>query len=52
VSTPVGWEELGPGLGPASFTVINLPERLDALTRDPWEGFQEAAAPLERKGRR
>lgn len=51
VSTPVGWEELGPEIGPARFTVASLPARLDALSRDPWDGFRGAAVPLGR-GRR
>ncbi len=39
VSTPVGWEELGPALTPARFTVENIGRRLAALASDPWEGF-------------
>lgn len=45
VSTPIAWEELGPAIGPAHFTVQNLPARL-AAGPDPWSGFFEAAAPL------
>ncbi len=53
VSMPVGWDELEAGLGPASFTVLNAPARLAALSADPWAGFREAAAPIEpAKGRR
>jgi len=53
VSMPIEWEELEPGLGPAAFTVMNAPARLRSLSRDPWAGFGEAAAPIEaRKGRR
>ncbi|MBN9073021.1 MAG: DNA ligase D [Rhizobiales bacterium] len=47
VSAPIGWDELGPGIGPAYFTVENMPTRLAALNGDPWEGFHAAAAPLE-----
>lgn len=47
VSAPLSWYELGPGIGPAYFTVDNLPTRLAALDADPWEGFRAAAAPLE-----
>ncbi len=46
VSMPLGWDELGPGIGPAHFTVANAPARL-ALASDPWEGFRAAAAPIE-----
>jgi bifunctional non-homologous end joining protein LigD len=50
VSTPLGWEELGPEIGPAHFTVANLPARLAALPSDPWEDFRRAAAPLKPRG--
>lgn len=47
VSTPVAWDELA-GLGSAArFGIQTLPSRLDALRRDPWSGFQEAAEPLK-----
>jgi bifunctional non-homologous end joining protein LigD len=46
VSMPVAWDELGPGIGPAQFTVANAPARLDA-TPDPWADFRAAAVPLE-----
>lgn len=47
VSAPLDWGELGPAIGPASFTVENMPTRLAALAKDPWEGFRAAAVPLE-----
>lgn len=47
VSTPITWEELEPGIGPAYFTVANLPARLAAMASDPWDGFRTAAVPLE-----
>ncbi|CAH1657985.1 MULTISPECIES: DNA ligase D [unclassified Chelatococcus] len=54
VSAPIAWEELGPAIGPAYFTVETMPTRLAALTSDPWDGFHRAAAPLEtaRRGRK
>ena len=53
VSMPLAWDELGPGLGPASFTLMNAPARLASLRRDPWADFRAAAAPIEpRKGRK
>ena len=53
VSMPIEWDELGPGIGPASFTVANAPARLASLARDPWADFRAAAAPIAAsKGRR
>jgi len=49
VSTPLSWDELGPEIGPAHFTVSNLPARLDGLAADPWEDFRAAAVPLKLK---
>ena len=39
VSTPLAWDELGPGIRANHFTVENLPKRLPFLDRDPWEGL-------------
>ena len=47
VSMPLGWDELGPEVGPAHFTVENAPARLTALSDDPWKDFRAAAAPIE-----
>ncbi|HEX7186114.1 MAG TPA: DNA ligase D [Thermoanaerobaculia bacterium] len=42
VSAPLFWEELDdPGILPNTFTVQNLPERLESLSADPWEGFNK-----------
>ena len=51
VSAPLAWSELGPEIGPAYFTVTNIPTRLAALASDPWADFRAAAAPLEVKDR-
>ena len=45
VSMPLDWDELGPEIGPAHFTVANAPARV-ANTPDPWADFRKAAAPL------
>ena len=45
VSMPLAWDELGPEIGPAHFTVANAPARV-ANTPDPWADFRAAAAPL------
>jgi bifunctional non-homologous end joining protein LigD len=52
VSAPVAWEELGDKIGPAYFTVENMPPRLAALRSDPWDDFRAAAAPLEKARRK
>jgi bifunctional non-homologous end joining protein LigD len=56
VSAPLAWDELGPEIGPAHFTVDNMPTRLAALPSDPWADFRAAAAPLKaasgKKGRK
>lgn len=46
VSMPLAWDELGPEIGPAYFTVANATTRLANLTSDPWADFRHAAAPL------
>lgn len=51
VSMPLEWSELTADIGPAYFTVDNTPTRLDALPRDPWDGFFAAAKPLEKRKR-
>lgn len=45
VSTPLDWSELGGGLGPDYFTVMNVATRL-AAGDDPWRDFRAAARPL------
>jgi bifunctional non-homologous end joining protein LigD len=47
VSTPLTWSELSPAIGPAYFTVENLPTRLASLKADPWEDYRAAAVPLD-----
>ena len=47
VSMPLAWEELGPEIGPAYYTVENTPARLASLPDDPWKDFRAAAAPIE-----
>ena len=47
VAMPLGWDELGPSIGPGHFTVANAMARLANLKADPWEDFREAARPLE-----
>jgi bifunctional non-homologous end joining protein LigD len=51
VSTPITWTELERGLRPAELTLRTVPERLAALSRDPWQGFSRKQS-LERAVRR
>jgi bifunctional non-homologous end joining protein LigD len=46
VSMPLGWQDLGPELGPAYFTIRNAPSRLSSVA-DPWADFRAGAAPIE-----
>jgi bifunctional non-homologous end joining protein LigD len=39
VSAPLFWEELESDVRANTFTVRNLPERLESLPADPWQGF-------------
>ncbi|TIL46370.1 DNA ligase D [Mesorhizobium sp.] len=52
VSMPLAWDELGPSIGPAYFTVENTPTRLASLSSDPWQDFHAAAAPIEVRAKR
>lgn len=52
VSAPVSWSELGPKLRPDQFTVENLPRRLLAQSRDPWEGFFDVRQSITKPMRR
>ena len=45
VSMPLAWDELGPEIGPAQFTVANAPARI-GHTDDPWADFRRAERPL------
>ncbi|TAL81208.1 MAG: DNA ligase D, partial [Beijerinckiaceae bacterium] len=46
VSMPLAWEELGPEIGPAYFTIGNAEARMSRLDAGPWEDFSRAAVPL------
>lgn len=39
ISTPLSWDELTPSIHSDEFRLGNLPQRLAALKRDPWEGI-------------
>ncbi|HWJ71574.1 MAG TPA: DNA ligase D [Kaistia sp.] len=47
VSMPLAWEDLGPDIGPAHFTVANAPGHIATRASDPWAELLAAAVPLE-----
>src|SRR6266508_5459509 len=47
VATPIAWDELGTDLRSDQFTVKNLPRRLAALRKDPWDGFLKTRQTLQ-----
>jgi bifunctional non-homologous end joining protein LigD len=48
VATPLSWDEVTPALDLGAFTLRTVPDRLRALTDDPWAGFDRARAKLPR----
>jgi bifunctional non-homologous end joining protein LigD len=52
VSTPIAWDELTPDLHSDHFTVANLPARLAALDRDPWDGLAAVRQSITREMKR
>jgi bifunctional non-homologous end joining protein LigD len=46
VSTPVGWDELGPKLTPAKFTLLNIGKRLAGMKKDPWADLDKVKQKL------
>jgi bifunctional non-homologous end joining protein LigD len=46
VSAPLFWEELETDVRANTYTVQNLPERLESLPADPWEGFNKVRQSL------
>jgi len=53
VSAPIAWDELEDGVRGDSFTVANLPARLQRLKQNPWKDFgavkQSLTAPMKRR---
>jgi bifunctional non-homologous end joining protein LigD len=47
VAVPLRWSELRPSLSSERYTLGNVRRRLASLRGDPWQGFAEAAVPLE-----
>jgi len=43
VSVPIGWDELSEERRSDYFTVMNVPNRLKRLQRDPWEAYGRSA---------
>jgi bifunctional non-homologous end joining protein LigD len=46
VSVPLRWDELATDVRGDYFTIRNVPQRLRRLRKDPWNGYEEARAPL------
>jgi bifunctional non-homologous end joining protein LigD len=46
VSVPIAWDELSRDLPSDYFTVLNLPDRLKRLRRDPWDAYDRSARRL------
>jgi bifunctional non-homologous end joining protein LigD len=51
VSAPLAWDELTPEIGPATYTVRNVPDRLESARRDPWEGFFQVRQTLSARAK-
>ncbi|KON79690.1 DNA ligase D [Azoarcus sp. PA01] len=49
VSTPLAWDELGPDLKPAAFTIRTVAERLARLREDPWRDYAKQRFVLNAK---
>ena len=43
---PIAWDELSRDLPSDYFTVLNLPDRLKRLRRDPWDAYDRSARRL------
>lgn len=49
VSAPLHWDELKPDIVASHFNVCNMPARLAALKRDPWQGYGQNRQQLTRR---
>jgi bifunctional non-homologous end joining protein LigD len=49
VATPIGWDELTPELRSDSYTVSNLPQRLEKLRSDPWGDYSDTRQSITAK---
>jgi bifunctional non-homologous end joining protein LigD len=49
VAAPLAWDELTPRIRSNSFTVQNLPARLESLRRDPWAEIGKVRQSLPRR---
>lgn len=43
VSVPIAWDELSSDVLSDHFTIMNVPDRLKQLRRDPWESYADSA---------
>jgi bifunctional non-homologous end joining protein LigD len=49
VAVPLEWRELDSLTGSNTFTIENVPQRLQSLRRDPWREFETAAQVLTKR---
>ena len=50
VAVPLRWNDLAKLPGGSAFTIRNVPERLDRLRADPWDGFASLRQSLDSVG--
>jgi bifunctional non-homologous end joining protein LigD len=49
VSLPLAWEELSDQFRPEEWSVRNVPDRLESLATDPWDGYTRVKQSLTRE---
>jgi bifunctional non-homologous end joining protein LigD len=49
VSLPLAWEELSESFRPEEWSVQNVPDRLESLASDPWDGYTLVRQSLTRE---
>jgi len=52
ISAPLAWVELSENIGPDTFNIQNIRQRLSSLKSDPWEGYFSVRQSLTAKRRK
>src|SRR5271165_6950337 len=52
VSTPLFWDEVADGVLPTDFTIVTVPQRIAALSSDPWAEIGRLGQSIDTKVRR